>query len=255
MNVVKIEPFFKSTVQAVEEIGTSETTGVKGVNKSFKMHLDDGNDYLWKPKNGEHVSSWRYVPPKTLYKREKAAYLADRLLGFNMVPKVKIEKYKGDIGSLQYWVDDCSPADATLKTYSNEDIWKSGLFDLIIGQTDRHSGNWLTKLNRPILIDNGFAFPNYAAENDGKSVILSRFAFAIWDHVIPEKYISAMQKLLNSDILNRYLDSNSIGLMHERIGTMLERRRASFPKYRVIKKLDKVPKTVIKSINKLLEKI
>lgn len=259
MNIVKIEPIYKSsTVQAIEEIGTSETTGVEGVNKSFKFHMDNGKSYLYKPKSGEHVSSWRYVPPKTLYKREKAAYIVNKILGFNMVPHVSIKKYEGDIGSLQYWVEDCSPADATLKTYSAKDIWKAGLFDLIIGNCDRHSGNFLSKLNKPILIDNGFAFPNHAAEGDNKSVILSRFAYAIWDKEIPSKYISAMQKLLDSsstDMLNKYLDPESMKLMDERISTMLERGRASFPKYKVIKKLDKVPKTIMKNINNLLEKV
>ena len=260
MNIVKIEPIYKALVQNVEsvdKIGTSETTGVDGVNKSFKITLDDGKSYLWKSRNGEHISSWRYIPAKTLYNREKAAYIVDRKLGFNMVPLVKVVTYKGDIGSLQRWVEDTSPSDATLKSYSDDDIWKAGLFDLIIGNCDRHSGNWLHKLGRPILIDHGFAFPNYAAEGDNKSLILSRFAVAIWDKHIPDLYLAKIDRLTDDNVitlLKKYLDTDSLKLMYERIGIMLKTRKAAFPKYKVIKKLDKVPKNIIKSIETLLKK-
>ena len=249
------------SVSEVEKIGTSETTGVAGVNKSVKLHLDNGKSFLWKPRMGEHTSSWRFVPPHQLYNREKAAYVVDRVLGFGMVPHVRIATYDGDIGSLQYWVEETSPADATLRTYSEEDIWKAGLFDLIIANTDRHSGNFLTKLNKPILIDNGFAFPSYAVKGSNRSLILSRFSYAIWDKPIPDILLAKIDRLTDDSVkqkLSKYLGPKTLELMYERIDTLLERKRAAFPKYKVIKKLDKPPKDevkahIVKSINSLVK--
>ena len=249
------------SVSEVEKIGTSETTGVEGVNKSVKLHLDNGKSFLWKPRMGEHLSSWRFVPAHQLYNREKAAYVIDRILGFGMVPHVRIATYEGDIGSLQYWVEDTSPADATLRTYSEKDIWKAGLFDLIIANNDRHSGNWLTKLNKPILIDNGFAFPSYAAKDNGRSLILSRFSYAIWDKPIPDLFLAKIDRLTDDEVkqkLSQYLGPKALGLMYERVDTLLARKRAAFPKYKIIKKLDKPPKKdevkahIVKSINNLV---
>jgi hypothetical protein len=238
------------SVSAIEKIGTSETTGVEGVNLSVKLHLDNGKSYLFKPQYGEHVSSWRYIPPKQLYLREKAAYIIDCILGFNMVPQVRIARYHGKVGSLQYWVEDASPSDATLKTYSSEDIWKAGLFDIIIGQTDRHSGNFLTKLNKPILIDNGFAFPSYASSESKRSLILSRFAYAIFDKPITRELCRVIDRL-NADYvkkrLSRYLGKKSLGLMYERLNEMIDRGKASCHKYKVIRKLEHVPKDEIKA--------
>ena len=243
------------------EIGTSETTGVAGVNKSKQLIDDKGNKYLWKNKSGEHTSSWRFVPPHQLYYREKAAYVVNRILGFDMVPRVRIARYKNDIGSLQNWIEDTSPADATLRTYSEKDIWKAGLFDLIIANNDRHSGNWLTKLNKPILIDNGFAFPSYAAKDNGRSLILSRFSYAIWDKPIPDLFLAKIDRLTDDEVkqkLSQYLGPKALGLMYERVDTLLARKRAAFPKYKIIKKLDKPPKKdevkahIVKSINNLV---
>jgi hypothetical protein len=237
-------------ITSTNEIGTSESTGEKGVNESKQLIDNKGRKYLWKNRSGEHTSSWRFVPPHQLYLREKAAYIVDRLLGFNMVPKVRIAKYEGDVGSLQNWIEDTSPADATLRTYSEDDIWKAGLFDIIIGNTDRHSGNFLTKLNKPILIDNGFAFPSYATQESKRSLILSRFAYAIFDKPIPEKFYYAIEKLNDESVkkrLSKYLGPKTLGLMYERINEMLKRKRASCHKYKIIKKLDHVPKDEIKA--------
>jgi hypothetical protein len=249
------------SVSYVEKIGTSETTGVEGVNVSRKLHLEDGSNFLWKPRSGEHISSWRYIPRKQLYRREKAAYLVDRILGFHMVPVVRIAKFDGDIGSLQEWIEDTSPADATLETYDSRDIWKAGLFDLIIGQTDRHSGNFLTKFNKPILIDNGFAFPSYAAKGDNRSLILSRFSYAIWDCPIPERYLHAIARLKQEKVkalLSKYLGPKTIALMYERIDDLLSRKKASIHKYKVIKKLDHVPKNhapAVANISKSIDRL
>jgi hypothetical protein len=228
------------TVSSVNEIGTSESTGEKGVNHSLQLVDDKNKKYLWKDKNGEHVSSWRYVPPHTLYQREAAAYKVNKQLGFNMIPYTRVAKYEGQIGSLQDWIEPVDPADITLKSYSEDDIWKSGLIDLIIGNSDRHSGNWFSVGKHPLLIDHGYSFPSKAVANDNKSLILSRFAYAVWGQKIPEEYLQAMKNLQDPSFrrsLQKYLDKDALQLFNERLATMLADGKAEFPKYRVIKKL------------------
>jgi len=242
-SVISLIDLFKS-VSDVEEIGTSSTTGTRGVNRAYKITLDDDKSFIWKPQFGEHVSSWRFVPPKTLYKREVAAYLVNNQLGFGIVPKTKIVKFKNKIGSLQEWVENTTQSDTTLKSYSDEDIWKMGLFDLIIGQNDRHSGNWIDKDDKPTAIDNGFSFPDFAEKDNDRSLILSRFSYSIWDKPIPRTYLERLRRLKSSDFqndLSKYIDNKSISLMNERVDYMINTGKASFSKYKVIEKLLKAP--------------
>ena len=217
----------------------SDSSGVPGVNKSEKLTLSDGKQYLWKPASGEHVTKWRYIPAHTLYKRERAAYLTSQQLEWNLVPQVRIMKVRDEIGSLQNWVSGTSAADKTLAVYSQSSILKAGLFDIIIGNSDRHSGNWLTTADTPILIDHGDSFPNYAASGDNKSIIISRFAYQIWEKAIPETLLNGIRKLQDHDFqehLRVLIGNEAIILFNERVNCLLSEKIARCPKYQVIKK-------------------
>ena len=140
----------RKKVITTEEIGSTESTGIPGVNTSFKMELSDNKHYLWKPKSGEKTSSWRHVPPKTLYQRERAAYLIDNQLGFGLVPEVVIAQYGSDVGSLQSWVDPAYHISGDYMEFIDgldyDQRIKAGLLDIIIGNTDRHGKNFLVSL-------------------------------------------------------------------------------------------------------------
>ncbi len=134
-----------------DEIGTSETTGaIPGVNRSFKMELSDGKSFIFKPKVGEHVSKWRHIPAKTQYAREKAAYLIDQQLDFNLVPETTIARHGNDIGSLQKWIENSYHVSGDymkfIENLDGEQKLKAGIFDLIVGNTDRHGRNFLVSL-------------------------------------------------------------------------------------------------------------
>jgi len=254
MIVVSIQPLdlikANVTISSVEEVGTTESTGKKGVNKSYKLTDSEGKSWVFKPKEEEHVSKWRYVPPHTQYKREKAAYLVDSQLGFGMVPETKIVEY-GDmgIGSVQKWIEKGKNVqgdpDKFVYGLDEDASWKSGLFDAIIGNIDRHSGNWLIEDSKVWLIDNGFSFPSRASEDDNKSVILSRFVQKIWERDIPDNYMNKLQRLKDKEFqsqLKKLLDKEAFDLFLERLRHLLRTGVCQFPKYKIRKKITEAPK-------------
>ena len=101
-------------------------------------------------------------------KRELLAYNIDLLCGFGLVPPVvwrEVGHY--GIGSLQAWVG--VPSGGQWRRDFKYDYhmdtgnpWFHRLlaFDILIGNVDRHAGNWLMdKQGRVYAIDNGYAFP------------------------------------------------------------------------------------------------
>ena len=227
-----------------EEIGSTSSTGIKGVNRSFRLTNKDNEKFLFKPQSGDHTSKWRHVPPKAQYKRERAAYLTSVALGWNMVPHTKIMTHNEEIGSLQDWVEEADIADKTLKTYSISYLWKAGLFDIIIGNSDRHSKNWLTVGDKPILIDHGYSFPIKASISDPRSVILSRFSFRIWGDKIPNIFLQDIKKLKESKFqehIKSLVDNDAFILFNERVDELLGGKIAQVSKYNCVKKVSGTP--------------
>lgn len=236
------------TATAIEEVGT-ETTGIKGVNKSYKVTLSDGTVWLFKPMEEEHISKWRYVPPHTQFKREKAAYLVDDQLGFGMMPETKIVELDGKIGSLQKWVETGrnieDDPDMFVEQLNDDETWKAAIEDALIGNIDRHSGNILIEDSRIWLIDHGFSFPSRAENHDNKSVILSRFVAKVWGKEIPRQYMSAMQRLKTQDFMDsikRLLDEEAYDLFKNRLRHLLRTGTVKFPGYKIRRKVTETPK-------------
>ncbi len=93
-------------------------------------------------------------------KNERAAYLIDRFLGFNLVPTTVIRMLDGKEGSMQKFIPGAKTGSETKhKTLQKEQIKKRMLamrvFDVIIQNTDRNSGNYLIKKDQVWAIDHG----------------------------------------------------------------------------------------------------
>ena len=254
MKIIKIESMSdvirksRDIISKIERVGggMTDSTGKKGVNFSLKLTNDKGKSFLFKPASKEHTSRWRYVPAHSQYKRERVGYLIDQMLGFNLVPKTRIVKFKNEIGSLHDWVNAEHKPDITLKKYSDDMIWKVGLYDLIIGNCDRHSGNWLDYPDNSIVaIDAGYSQPvKMNGLNDPRSVILSRFACKIWGKKIPLKYIVAIKRLKDlkfQEHMKKLLEPEAFDLYRKRLGELLTSGVAAVSGYRCIEKIHGIP--------------
>lgn len=116
---------------------------------------------LWKPEGGE-LETLQYRIGGTQYTREEAAYLLDRSLNFYLVPVAYVADINDERGVVIHYSLNTS---VSKDVYDYAPMWmeRVAVLDYIMGQTDRHTGNFLThpdEPDRPILIDNGLSFPS-----------------------------------------------------------------------------------------------
>jgi len=131
--------------------------GIEHGGKRFKA--------IFKPVDGENWSQRATISNEkfTLAERENLAYEIDNKLGIGMTPPTVMRDFGKGKGSAQMWVDDASGQFGWQgRGLSPEENFKINLFDYIIGNTDRHGGNYLrVKANgNPVLIDHGYSFPD-----------------------------------------------------------------------------------------------
>ena len=107
----------------------------------------------------------RITPKETYFKRERAAYLVDHFLGFDLIPLTIIKKVNSKIGSLQKFIPKAVPLfDSSYQQYlptSNMKFYKLWLLDYLIWNADRKrkGNNLLTDPNLKIYaIDNSLTF-------------------------------------------------------------------------------------------------
>lgn len=98
--------------------------------------------------------------------REAAAWELAKLTKMtDLVPPTILRTINGKRGSLQAFVKGAKVAHdvADARKFDGEkDLRRSAIFDLMVGNTDRHAGNWMIteSSGKLALIDNGLAFPN-----------------------------------------------------------------------------------------------
>ena len=138
-----------------------------GGNSSYLVELDTGPAAVWKPaarqKKGKHRDHLREGNEGL---REAAAYQVDKLLGhLARVPVASATGLAGREGTLSLLVPgtparELGDRQELLGRLRPDDYRRIALFDYVIGNLDRHGGNWLLDGNlRPIPIDHGLAFP------------------------------------------------------------------------------------------------
>lgn len=135
-----------------------------GTSGSYKVSLDTGHHAVHKPAAMER-SFRSTVPEGEMYKREAAASSVADLAGMHdLVPATVIKDHEHHgVGSLQHFrqgkVARMLPDNDKFGDNAR-DIARAGTFDYLIGNTDRHSGNWLVSPeNKLQLIDHGHSFP------------------------------------------------------------------------------------------------
>lgn len=172
----------------------------QGANESLIVSIGDpAITAVWKPESGENDFLRKKVGG-ALYRREEAAFLLDRALAQDanhyLVPVTYAAERDGEPGSVQIYVTHSAPA-VPAAQYAPEFIEAAAILDYVSGQLDRRGHNWLTHPDdpaRPILIDNGLAFPTDEARE-----VVSQFVAAMTGKTISDEGKDSLYHLLGND--------------------------------------------------------
>jgi Phosphatidylinositol 3- and 4-kinase len=206
------------------EVGKRPVKG--GSNANYLVTLSNGVSAMWTPSAQEKSpkDSRPNIPAGTQAKREEAAYLVDRHLGhLGRVPPAVSSGLEGRSGSLKFLVTQgTDQKDGQIPEFSTKDYRRMALFDHVIGNLDRHTGNFLVDQNeRPIPIDHGLAFPT-KNESQGFSNFHfgATFQFDDKEKATLKKFVADRAKV--TEDLKGLLEPEAIEAMYQRVDTMLQ---------------------------------
>jgi hypothetical protein len=130
----------------LESVEIAEYTKRLVAEHTYFIETKDGGAAIFKPERFHNTE------------RERAAYIVDRFLGFNLVPPTVIRNVGGRTGSFQRFIPDAfTRREVPKDSISQEEFVKLALFDFLIDAGDR-PGNFLIKDQRIIAIDNEISF-------------------------------------------------------------------------------------------------
>ncbi len=133
-----------------------------GCNKSLVVKIEGDGKAVVKPKNGEKGGLRRHISKGTYYRREVAVSSVAKIVGMNdLVPETYVRNDpKHGPCSIQTFVENGKNPDSTSSPYgrSTTDVARAALLDFVVGNQDRHSGNYLVAGGELKLIDNGLSF-------------------------------------------------------------------------------------------------
>jgi uncharacterized repeat protein (TIGR03843 family) len=143
---------------------------------------------VYKPRRGE-APLWDF-PDGTLYRRERAAYLTARALGWNIVPLTIIRDGPHGIGSVQLFVETADlPGRRELTPAQRQQLACIALFDLITNNADRKGGHCLVAVDGHIWgIDHGLTFHQQAK--------LRTVLYEFYREPIPPPFLRDLRELL-----------------------------------------------------------
>ena len=163
-----------------------------GSNYTFLVWIDAGPARymraIYKPRDGERPL-WDF-DPGSLYKRECAAFLLSRILGWPSVPLTLVREGPYGVGSVQLFVE--SDPEVTyfdLVSDRADDLEQFAVFDLLANNADRKAGHCLLDTDGRIWsIDHGLTFH---VSFKVRSVMIE-----LWDRPISEPLLSDLEALL-----------------------------------------------------------
>lgn len=157
-------------ILAKNKITGTTTEGYKrGINVSMKIEVKGGGKAIFKKQSAELPGIVERMGGNgTEAGRERAAYVLSKEMGIDNVPVTVLRKVDGNFGSVQSWVQDAkttifrdySDYSAYMKINYTKEHAKMQIFDALIGNADRHRGNFLVGEKIIYYIDNGFSMPN-----------------------------------------------------------------------------------------------
>jgi hypothetical protein len=140
---------------------TVEGRLVDASNATLFVTITDGDGStkaIYKPIAGERPL-WDF-PDGNLASRERAAFLIDRALGYNHVPKTILRDGPFGVGMVQQWIDIDEEIDLEHYFRMNDpQLREVALFDAIINNTDRKIGHLIPEKGGHLYIcDHGVTF-------------------------------------------------------------------------------------------------
>ena len=188
-------PVHPGDENAAELLETGEIIGGRQIawssNHAFLVHLRAGPDEyiraVYKPRDGERPLY--DFPRGTLYKRERAAFIVSRALGWPRVPVTVIREGPLGLGSMQLFVEfDPNVTYFELAGERREELFELAVFDLLVNNADRKAGHCLKDADGAIWsIDHGLTFHSAFKV---RTVMLD-----LWDGPIPQKLQESLQAL------------------------------------------------------------
>jgi len=173
--VEKLLPLSRNGMSLVGTLGQDESWSTDGATEVERHHLRDGSMAYFKTLHQDVDSAGDSAvygfTPLGMLTNEVNAYRVSQILGDGfegLVPETSFRTIGGKFGVLQREVSELKGAEEiTDQSLIDEDYRKAAIFDFVIGNVDRHGGNFLYGLesrsapNEPRrlrLIDHGMSF-------------------------------------------------------------------------------------------------
>lgn len=197
---------FASVADAEQYLAEAEIIACEpiswGSNYSFATALRRGSEQrlaVYKPRRGE-VPLWDF-PEGTLYRREYAAFVVTRALGWSFIPATVIRDGPYGVGTMQLYVDHDTKSNPDTFRQTNEgELLRIALFDIFANNADRKSNHTLRGTDGKLWgIDHGLTFNS-----------VTKLRTVIWDFVgepIPEDVKADMIGVLSDNTRRKELDA------------------------------------------------
>jgi hypothetical protein len=138
--------------------------------------LEGGVRAVFKPASGEGV--WEGVDKGKGTEREIAAWEVAKIVGMGDLVAPAVERtIDGKRGALLLWLPGKFPVGAN-KYDGKDGLARAAMFDSVLGNKDRHSGNWkITNDGKLALYDHNLAFSDRGREASGALANEAAFMF------------------------------------------------------------------------------
>ncbi len=203
-------------IQEMEDVGE----GVTDLTRVALTQSDTVFQAIYKPlRRGRHKGYWES------YQAEVAAYELDKMLGLDMVPPTVVRRIKGDLGSMQLWVEGCDtykrlrPKVPQTPQFSWQ-ISRMKMFDNLIFNDDRNTGNFMLDESwNIILIDHSRAFIDRKNLLKGDTKLPAQY---------DRKLLKRLQALTREELeaeLEDVLQGRQINAIFKRLDKILEHQQ------------------------------
>jgi hypothetical protein len=225
-------PLWENFLRTANIVRSEQLSIEEGVTEPWKLTLTkDGTTRfaLWKDARGTQMGfyeNWKY---------EIAAYELDKILGLNMVPPTVEKRFRRKVGSCQLWIEDADILRRAVNQGLDRKIFQTTafkraayiqqLFDNLIGNEDRNTGNLLiTSDRRSILIDHSRTFRTTPAFTEGLPFSREKMGGAEGMRELPRVLVEKVRILDEKtivDAVGKYLSKKEIRAILSRLKLIL----------------------------------